>query len=76
MICGGESEASEVSLILGLCAPIYARESQAEQRYSVPFEVGLDVTEGGQKETNYSNRYGMRQKHGLILQLWVGQVTS
>ena len=76
MLYGGVWGASEVNARLGLCAQIFSRELQALQQYFVFFAVEVSMSEGGQKKLNYNNQGGKIQRHGLVLQLWVGQVVS
>ena len=59
-----------------MCSDILERVKQALQQYFVFFEVEVGMNEEGQKKLNYNNQGGRIRRHGLILQLWVGQVVS
>ena len=76
MLYGGVWGANEENAILGLCAQITSREKQALQQYVVLFEVEVGMNEEGHKNVITINQDGRIRMHGLILQLWVGQVVS
>ena len=55
----------------------FSRESNKPCKQNfVFFEVEVGMNEEGQNNLNYNNQGGRIRSHGLIWQLWVGQVVS